>query len=211
MHKFSFKIKHHGCSETGLSARFPKHFITVLDIQSESRARKQYLYHIKGREKYFDAILRYLKDSKKYKNVSEVERSKDVLLVLVVLSQKGFVQNIIQTNHGFFLEPHTVFEGWEYWHVGVVERQQINSIQKALKKIGDVKTVSIGKIEFGHELLSKQQKNILTFALEHGYYGVPRKITIAEIAQACKVHPATAGEHLLKAENKLIKASLQKY
>ncbi|MBI2655249.1 hypothetical protein HYX06_02380 [Candidatus Woesearchaeota archaeon] len=51
MYKFSFKIRHKNCSETALSIRFPKHYITVFDIQSRNPKEKQYLYNITGNEK----------------------------------------------------------------------------------------------------------------------------------------------------------------
>lgn len=56
MFKFSFKIRHGECSETGLSIKYPEHHITVVDIQSTHPKEKQYFYYITGNEKDFDAI-----------------------------------------------------------------------------------------------------------------------------------------------------------
>ena len=210
MYKFSFKIRHRGCSETGLSIKFPKHHLTVIDIQSTHPKEKQYFYYITGNEKDFDAIIKYLKKSKTYELTKEIERSKDTLLLLVVLYQAGYVQNTIQKYHGFFLELHTVSEGYEYWHVGVVDQEAIEPMRAELKKMGDLKTIFIGKVDFGHALLSQQQKKVFQYAFEQGYYELPRKTTIAKIAKALKLNHATAGEHLLKAENKLIKAMAKK-
>ena len=55
MYRFSFKVKHKNCAETGLSLAFPKHHITVVDIQS-SGTKKQYFYYITGKNKDFDVI-----------------------------------------------------------------------------------------------------------------------------------------------------------
>lgn len=205
MHRFSFKIQHKNCSETGLSMRFSKHFITVVDIQSKNKKEKQYLYCIKGNERQFDNIIIFLRKAKSYKIVKEIERTKDILVLLVVLHQVGYVQNIIQKYNGFFLEHHTVFAGYEYWHVGVVKKEVIQQMIKELKKIGSFKTLFIGDVDFSQPLLSKQQKKIFSYAFEQGYYELPRKITIAEIAKALQLSSATAGEHLLKAENKLLR------
>tara|TARA_Y100000310_G_C20612232_1_gene778632 strand:+ start:127 stop:762 length:636 start_codon:yes stop_codon:yes gene_type:complete len=210
MYKFSFKIKHRGCSETGLSIKFPQHHITVVDIQSTHPKEKQYFYYITGKEHDFDNIVKYLKKSKTYKLVKEVERSKDTLLLLVVLYQSGYIQNIIQKHHGFFIDLHTIYNGYEYWHVGLIERETISKLQKEIKKVGEMKTLYIGEIEFAQTLLSKQQKKIFQYAYQQGYYEIPRKTTIAKISKALKLNPSTVGEHLLKAENKMIHSMAKK-
>ncbi len=211
MYKFSFRIKHKNCAETGLSIKFPKHYITVLDIQARDPKKKQYLYHIKGNAKEFDKIIQYLQKSKTYKFAKEVERSKDTLVLLVMLYQTGYIQNTIQKYNGFFIDLHTVSEGYEYWHVGFIERETIEKIRKELKKVGKIETLYIGKVEFSQHILSPQQKKIFQYAYQQGYYELPRKTTIAKIAKSLQINSATAGEHLLKAENKLIQSMAKKF
>ncbi|MFA6887941.1 MAG: helix-turn-helix domain-containing protein [Candidatus Woesearchaeota archaeon] len=208
MYKFSFKIQHEGCSETALSKRFPKHHITVLDIQAKDTKNKQYLYYIQGTEKEFNTILQQLK--KTYKTAKEIERTKDSLTLLVILHQTGYIQNIIQKNQGFFIDVHTISNGYEYWHIGVIEKSSIQKIQKQLKNAGKLEVLYIGKIDFAETFLSKQQKKVFSYAYESGYYQTPRKITIAKIAQALHLNHSTVGEHLCKAENKLITVMAKK-
>ena len=210
MYKFSFKIRHRKCSETGLSIKYLNHHITVIDIQSQDKRKKQYFYYITGNEKEFDNIVRYLKRSKTYKLCKEIERSSDTLLLLVVLDQQSYVQNLIQKYNGFFLEHHTVYGGYEYWHVGVIDHTAIAKMRTELKKIGIFKTIYIGEVDFAHTLLSPQQKRVFNYAFEQGYYQLPRKTTIMKIAKALKLHHATAGEHLMKAENKIINSMAKK-
>ena len=210
MYKLSFKVKHKGCFETGLSIKFPKHHITVADIQSTHPKEKQYFYYITGDSTKFDSIISYLKKSKGYKLTKEIERSKDTLLLLVVLYQTGYIQNIIQEYHGFFIDLHTVSEGYEYWHIGVVDRESIDKMLKKFEKMGKLKILYIGQVDFANTLLSKQQKKVFMFTYEKGYYEIPRKTTLAKIAKSLKLNPATVGEHLLKAENKLIHSMAKK-
>ncbi len=206
MYKFSFKIKHKNCAETALSIKFPKYHITVIDIQSRNPKEKQYFYYITGSSQDFDRIVRFLNLSKAYKLTKEVERSKDTLLLLVVLRQVGYVQNIIQKYHGFFIDLHTVYGGYEYWHVGVLDRAVIGSMKDELQHAGEITPLYIGEVDFANILLSRQQKKVFMFAYEQNYYEIPRKTTIAKIAYSLHLNPATAGEHLLKAENKIIKS-----
>lgn len=76
--------------------------------------------------------------------------------------------------------------------------------------MGKLKVLYIGEVEFANALLSKQQKKIFDYAYQMGYYEIPRKITISKIAKALNLKHATAGEHLIKAENKMIKAMAKK-
>ncbi len=52
--------------------------------------------------------------------------------------------------------------------------------------------------------LSGQQKKALLAAYAHGYYEIPRRSHLDEIAREQKVNKSTFAEHLLKAENRLI-------
>lgn len=210
MYKFSFKIRHKDCAETALSLKFPQHFITVIDIQSQSPQEKQYFYYITGKNSDFDALIQYLHSSTSYKSTTEVERSNDTLLLLVILHQTGYIQNIIHKYHGFFLDLHTVYGGYESWHVGVIDKKSIMPMKEEIKKAGEVKVLYMGEVDFGHSLLSQQQKKVFRYAFSQGYYQIPRKTTISKIAHALKINSATAGEHLLKAENKLIISAAQR-
>ncbi|MDO8660389.1 MAG: helix-turn-helix domain-containing protein [Candidatus Woesearchaeota archaeon] len=210
MYKLSFKVKHKECAETDLSIKYPAHHITVVDIQSTHPKEKQYFYYITGDSAKFDGIISYLKKSKAYKLAKEVERSENTLLLLVVLCQKGYVQNIIQKYHGFFIDLHTVSGGYEYWHIGVVEKDSIEGMLKDLKTMGKLKILYVGKVDFANVLLSKQQKKVFSCAYEKRYYEIPRKTTVAKIARLLALSPATVGEHLLKAENKLLHSIAKK-
>lgn len=213
MYRFSFKVKHKDCFETGLSIKFPRHHITVIDIQSTRPKEKQYFYYIAGNANEFDSIISYLKSPKGckkfkgYKKIKEIERSKDTLLLLVFLHQTNYIQNVIQKYNGFFIDLHTVYERYEYWHIGVIDRDSINRMLEEFKKMGELKVLSIGEVQFANTLLSKQQKKVFLYAFDSDYYELPRKTTIAKISKALKLAPATVGEHLIKAENKLISST----
>lgn len=56
--------------------------------------------------------------------------------------------------------------------------------------------------------LSKRQREALECAREAGYYDHPRRATHADVADELGCTPQTAGEHLRKAEAKLVDATL---
>ena len=53
--------------------------------------------------------------------------------------------------------------------------------------------------------LSSRQREAVSVAVELGYYDVPRTASHEEVAEAIDCAPSTAGEHLRKAESKLIR------
>ena len=52
--------------------------------------------------------------------------------------------------------------------------------------------------------LTTRQREILTIAVEEGYYQIPRRVTIEEIADALNLDSSTVGEHLQKVEACLV-------
>lgn len=57
--------------------------------------------------------------------------------------------------------------------------------------------------------LSPRQRETLRLAHERGYYQVPRDVTTAELADELGVERRTAEEHLRRAENKLVDATVE--
>ncbi len=187
-----------------MSVAFPKQHITVTGIQSHTPKEKQYFYYVRGSSREFDVLLRKIKMLKGYSRVEVVDRSKESLQLLVVLHQETYVQTVIQNNHGFLIDFHTVIGGWEYWHVGVTDKKNIVPMIKKLKTMGEYKTLMITKTEFAPALLSPQQKRVFQLAFDQGYYETPRRTTMANLAKTLRLSTATVGEHLSKAENKMI-------
>ncbi|MEW6328958.1 MAG: helix-turn-helix domain-containing protein [Candidatus Micrarchaeota archaeon] len=52
-------------------------------------------------------------------------------------------------------------------------------------------------------LLTQKQREIFELACRYGYYDIPKKITLEELAQKTGIHVTTLNEHLRKAEAKL--------
>jgi predicted DNA binding protein len=59
------------------------------------------------------------------------------------------------------------------------------------------------------EILTKRQEEIIRYAFEHGYYEVPKKITLEELGSAFDISKSTASVIIRDAEKKLITFCLQ--
>lgn len=54
------------------------------------------------------------------------------------------------------------------------------------------------------DMLTPKQLEVFELACRNGYYDIPKKITLEELAEDTGLHPATLAEHLHKAEAKLL-------
>jgi len=52
--------------------------------------------------------------------------------------------------------------------------------------------------------LTEKQREVLIAAYKHGYYDIPRRINSEELAEKLKIVSSTLGEHLRKAERRLL-------
>lgn len=59
-------------------------------------------------------------------------------------------------------------------------------------------------LQSAKQLITPKQLEIFQLACDYGYYDVPKKISIEELAQKTGLSPSTLAEHLRKAEAKLL-------
>jgi predicted DNA binding protein len=81
-----------------------------------------------------------------------------------------------------------------------VERPDSVSLQLAAPE-NDDSTVELIDVA---SLLTDRQFEVLTIAIEKGYYRIPREVTNEDIADAMDCSTSTVGEHLRKIESRII-------
>ena len=88
-------------------------------------------------------------------------------------------------------------------------------LQRILNMTAEYTDIEIERIdEYGSEdhlssMLTDRQREILTAAVERGYYEVPRQATIRDIADEVGLSVATVGEHLQKIEARILSGSVR--
>jgi predicted DNA binding protein len=121
------------------------------------------------------------------------------------------------------ISPVIYRHGWEYYRVIVFRHEDLKPLMERFEKRG-IKYEILRKVGFDgfiagsltltadalfSDLTEKQMDALLT-AYSNGYYSLPRKANVQDIAHKKKVSRTTYQEHLKKAENKLV-ASLVPY
>jgi predicted DNA binding protein len=106
---------------------------------------------------------------------------------------------------------HAASDGWEYWEVACLDRNELNKLVQAARthysgvlfSLREEKLKGIARLALVPELTEKQLE-ALQLAYKEGYYTYPRSLTIPQIAKMLKKSYSTFQESLRKAENKVI-------
>jgi len=119
----------------------------------------------------------------------------------------------------FRSDPDVYRGGWEYYRLIAFSEKDVRNLFNGLEKFCKVEVISRRTVQAGavkeHFLISTRtlfgdltgkQSQALLFALENGYYRVPKKVTTEEMAQKLKLPRTTYEEHLRKAESKVLRA-----
>ncbi|MFH1916572.1 MAG: helix-turn-helix domain-containing protein [Nanoarchaeota archaeon] len=167
---------------------------------------------ISGSEKSKDSFIQAIK---KDKRVKSIERYHDFIIVHaqhpVSREARAEITTFYNPQYLRTKPVHLATDGWEYWEVACLDREELNKLILAAKKYYYGKLFSIKKenikgvasLEFAPDLTEKQIE-ALKLAYKEGYYSYPRKLTIPLIAKISKRSYSTLQEHLRKGENKLI-------
>lgn len=107
-------------------------------------------------------------------------------------------------------------DGWEYWEVACLDRNELNKIINAATKhyqgelfsVKEEKLKSVSSLEIT-PVLTEKQFEAIKLAYKDGYYNYPRRLTIPQLAKSVQRSYSTFQENLRKAENKLVEYFLK--
>lgn len=156
-----------------------------------------------------------LKNIKKNTRIHFVEQNNDFLIILFeepVSIKPLYQHNIIHTKPIFISS-----NGKEIWSVASKNKENLTKFYKIFKKMRNAKMLfiknkkitNISIAQICPELTDKQ-KQAIKLAIEEGYYNIPRKIDVKDLAKKSNLAFSTYQTHLRKAESKLIPYSFTK-
>ncbi len=128
------------------------------------------------------------------------------------------VLNVLLRNDCFPTIPATVANGREHWSVLASSHERVSTAHEELRAIGAVDVDSLCSPDLDALLtdltgvkravqdLSPRQLEVLSRAIEEGYYDSPRSCNIEELAALDDANTSTVGEHLRRSEAKILQA-----
>ncbi len=179
----------------------------------------------------YDVFEFFVDDPKDYQSVKEemtdssgmIEEASDENRFRLVIrncscySDDGSVDNIVGDLNVLLLSPVIIENGWEEHHAIVFDHKDFEELMERFEEKGHVVKI-VRKVRFGGTIsslnpltrsalfssLTKKQADALLTAYNSGYYRLPRKADVKDIAVKHGVPRTTFQDHLRKAECKVI-------
>ena len=218
LYETAFRLQH-DCPLNDLTKQHPELVMSswcnsdtdVLEISKEGAETDQFQEDLEG-------VLRAMK-------VKPLRRSSTGRDLQVVIHHCGCdnipapVTPVFEKHRCLELQPCVYKGGWEYYRIISFSEKDARNVFSTLEKYCKVEVISRRVIKSGavketmlvstHSLfggLTRKQVQALVFALENGYYQVPKKVTTEEMASKLKLPRTTYEEHLRKAEGKVLRS-----
>ena len=223
MLEYTFSIRHHGCWTADLAESYPDVRATII-----------YSYRIAGTsitmietagidERRLDGLVEWLEahpvmNSSQLVTYDGTRRKAFISLAGDYDTDTEPVLNVLLRNDCFPTIPATVARGREHWSVLASSHEQVSTAHEELREVGSVDVDSLGSPDLDGLLtdltgvkeaiqdLSPRQLEVLSRAIEEGYYDSPRSCTIEELAALDPANTSTVGEHLRRSEAKILQA-----
>lgn len=127
---------------------------------------------------------------------------------LIVTKRASGALPIIRDNHGMLHGLDHVHGAQRVFDIIVFRRADLQRIVHELQEIGIVRLGKLVPHESPTTALSKRQAEVVTLALNAGYFEWPRETDAETLAAELDIAHSTFLEHLRKAENTLLKDAL---
>jgi predicted DNA binding protein len=223
MLEYTFSIRHHGCWTADLADAYPDVRATII-----------YSYRIAGTSitmietagvdgDRLDGLVEWLEshpvmNSSQLVTHDQTRRKAFISLTGDYDTDTEPVLNVLLRNDCFPTIPATVANGREHWSVLASSHERVSTAHEELRAIGAVDVDSLCSPDLDALLtdltgvkravqdLSPRQLEVLSRAIEEGYYDSPRSCNIEELAALDDANTSTVGEHLRRSEAKILQA-----
>lgn len=125
----------------------------------------------------------------------------------------GLFHSHVFNSRVFFVKPFVMKDGFEYWTVASWDKRELLDLMKRIKKLKGQATIELLGIRKAavnlflpalFQRLTRKQLDAFLKAVEYGYYTLPRKISLEQLAAKLGTARTTLRERLRKAESKLL-------
>ena len=128
---------------------------------------------------------------------------------LLIIDNKKCRMCTILADSGCFLESGSSTEsGSLLWNLYFPHQNSLKALIDKIRSDGcKVELLSVKKVSSEVEL-TKQQNAIICMAFTHGYYDIPKKITLDELSTRCDISKSTLNIILRRAQKKIFTVQL---
>jgi predicted DNA binding protein len=188
-------------------------------VLSDVTDRWNVTFPVTSEEVLDDELIRFVIDARSH--IDEIadafERSDEVIELersgesrLVVTKRACGALPVIRGNHGMLQGWDRVNGDQRVFEVVVFRREDLRAIVSELDELGSVELGRLTPYLEPDTLLSERQSEVVTAALQAGYYEWPRETDAESLAAELGIAHSTFLEHLRKAEHQLIADALSR-
>ena len=161
-------------------------------------------------ESQIDRIVEELEGGEYTLSVRVLARYEDIVL-LDITNRICPLYYMLKSGTTSFIREDIKPNGIHRFRIRVKNREELDRIKNRLvETLGDLDIKNI-KISLSRPLLTKKQEVIIKTALDMGYYDVPKRVTINDLAKIFNLTPATLMEILRRGEKNIIEAYFRRY
>ena len=175
----------------------------IFNITSMSLIKKNIcnvLIEIKGNK--FSNLLKKIEKHSSVSESSTVSVSSSSVLINVK-TLEPLLLALFNREEIILKYPIKIINGIAEWNF-FASRERINALFEELKAKGiRVELKSIGKPKIKNDLTDRQME-ILNLALKNGYFEIPRRISLNELAQKLNISPSSLSETLRRIHKKVL-------
>lgn len=217
LYETAFRLQH-DCPLNDLSRRHPELVMTSW-CNSETDVLEISEYEGAGQ---FQDDLEAMWRSMKVKPLRRSQSGRDLQVMIYHCGCDNIpapVTAVFEKNRCLELQPCVYRGGWEYYRIISFSEKDARNVFATLGRYCNIEVVSRRSIRSGAVReamlvsttalfggLTRKQAQALVFALENGYYQVPKKVTTEEMASRLRLPRTTYEEHLRKAEGKVLRS-----
>ncbi len=151
-------------------------------------------------------VIKRLDRSTRINSISNVSYLDDGrVLVDMMLDYRNSVFSLLDASNLLVVEP-TIVYGNEIWSFLAYE-YQVNEVLRELRGISRVNEVRVQ--DFDGLELSEEELEVLSTALEMGYFNVPREVNLKDVARATGKSVNTVAYSLRSGERKIIRGIME--
>ncbi|WP_254762628.1 helix-turn-helix domain-containing protein [Natrinema marinum] len=182
---------------------FADHFGTSFDVEIEELHDHLVTFTIRieePREEYVE----FFADAEQ---VEHVERLDEATYLITKTSCGAY--SAVERNHGVLRRKSRVRGDRRVYTVLFFRREDLRAMIDDFSRIGTVTLGKLTEFERSKSMLTDRQLEVVTRALEEGYFEWPRRIDSEELAEGLGISRTTMLEHLRKAQSKLLTSAIE--
>ena len=204
--RVKIKILHFWACE--LSEKYRDEWFRIVEINPSAEGGGRGIMEVNADEKSLDEIISFLEGHSIISKVDILSRDKDRVILMVMVDCIECMGKVLMCTDSFLKPPMEIKGGHIYANVVGTPPNLLEFSQK-LSEIPGITAEVLKKVEMtdmDRAKMTQRQEDILHQAVSLGYYQLPRKITLENLAKKLDIAPSTLSEHLRKVEDKLVSA-----